>query len=192
MPIERTQWCTWRPLWQEYPVLTSTTILFGRGKPAGGIQRYRANGDGLSDRAYGATDITDMDWATGSIYLGDPGVDRHHLIIWNTQSIILSYWSQACLPSFHISMQFVRFLTLSCRTFIDPRNLCGCLWPGTPSYPLTLFLHSSSQNRSFSPIAFRCRESSTISPHRDWVSSVMHLEAEIEWTQTCTSRPEST
>ena len=30
---------------------------------------------------YGDTGITEMDSATGSIYLGDPGVDRHHLTL---------------------------------------------------------------------------------------------------------------
>jgi len=29
---------------------------------------------------------------------------------------------------------------LSCRAFIDPRNLCGSPWPGSLSYLLTLFL----------------------------------------------------
>jgi len=35
-------------LWWENPFLT-TASQFGRGKPAGGVQRYRYNGDGLSD-----------------------------------------------------------------------------------------------------------------------------------------------
>jgi hypothetical protein len=30
---------------------------------------------------YGATGIMEMDSATGSVYFGDPGVVRHHLII---------------------------------------------------------------------------------------------------------------
>jgi len=61
MLIERTYRCIWRQLWQEYPFLTNTTIRFGRGKPAGCIRRYRDIGDGLSDWAYGDTDITEMD-----------------------------------------------------------------------------------------------------------------------------------
>jgi hypothetical protein len=53
--------------------------------------------------------ITEMDSATGSIYLEDPGVDRHHLIIRITRSIFPSSWSHAILPSFHRSKQFVWF-----------------------------------------------------------------------------------
>jgi hypothetical protein len=139
-----------------------------------------------------------MDSATGSIYLGDSGVDRH-LIIRNTHSIFSSSWSHALLPSFRRSTQFVSILTHSCEAFIDPCNLCGSSWPGILSY-LTLFLRSSSQNRSFSRIPFgyhaRCGgvfmmgclpSSSTVSPHRDRVNLEMHSEAVTErvW------RPES-
>jgi len=101
--------------------------------------------------AYRDTGIAEMDWATGSIYLGDPRVDRHHLIKQRTtHCIFLSSWSHALLPSFHRSTQFVWFLKHSCRAFIDPRNLCGSSPPGSLSHPLNLFLCSSSQNRSFS------------------------------------------
>jgi len=31
-------------------------------------------------RVYKDTGVTEVDWATGSTYSGDPGVDRHHLI----------------------------------------------------------------------------------------------------------------
>jgi hypothetical protein len=48
-------------LWWENPFLTTTTILFVRGKPVGGILRYRDNGDGLSYGVYGDTEITEMD-----------------------------------------------------------------------------------------------------------------------------------
>jgi hypothetical protein len=34
--------------------------------------RYRDNGNGLSDGAYTVTDITEMDYATRNIFLGDP------------------------------------------------------------------------------------------------------------------------
>ena len=61
MPIERTSRCVWRPLSQQYQFLTTTTTLFGRGKQAGGIRRYRDTGGGLSDRAYGDTEMTEMD-----------------------------------------------------------------------------------------------------------------------------------
>jgi len=145
-----------------------------------------------------------MDSATGSIYLGDLGVDRHHLIIRNTHSIFLTSWSHALLPSFHRSTQFVWFLTNSCQAFIDPRNLCGSSWPGTHSYPLTLFLCSSSQNRSFSRIPSGCHGrcggvlmmgflpfSSTDSPHPDRMNSEIHSEAVIERVWRCTWRPQS-
>ena len=144
MPIERTSRCVWRPLSQQYQFLTTTTTLFGRGKQAGGMRRYRDTGGGLTDRAYGDTEMTEMDWAMGSIYLRDAGVDGHLLIIGNTQSIFLSYWSHARLRRLHRSMQFVRFLTHSCRAFIDSCNMCGSSQPGTPSYPLTLIQQSSS------------------------------------------------
>ena len=72
----------------------------------------------------------------------DPGVDRYHLIIQRKYTL---YLSQLLVP------------THSCRVFIDPRNLCGSSRLGTLSYPLTLFLRSSSQNRSFSRIPFGCR-----------------------------------
>jgi len=89
--------------------------------------------------------------ATGSIYLGDPGVDRHHLIKqFNPHCIFHSSWSHALLPSCHGSMQFVWILKHSCRAFIDPRNIRGSSQPGSRPHPLNLFLCFSSQNRSFS------------------------------------------
>jgi hypothetical protein len=134
--------------------------------------------------------------------MGDPGVDRHHLIIRNTHSIFHSSWSHALLPCFHRSTQFVWVLTHSCQAFIDLRNLCGSLWPGIPSNPLTLFLRSSSQNRSCSRIPFGCHarcsrvlmmdcllSSSTVSPHRDRVNSELHSEAVIEQVWRCIRRP---
>jgi len=64
----------------------------------------------LSKYTYGDTGIMEMDWATGSIYLGVPGVDRHHLIIWNTHSINPHSWSHALWPRVHGSTQFVSFI----------------------------------------------------------------------------------
>jgi len=40
---------------------------------------------------FGDTGIPEMDSVTGSIYFGDPGVDRHHLITQNTDSILPSF-----------------------------------------------------------------------------------------------------
>jgi len=139
----------------------------------------------------------EMDPATGCIYLEDLGVDRHHLIVRNTHSILPSPWSHTVLLSFHRSMQFVWFLTHSCQVCIDPCNLCGSSWPGSPSDLLTIFLRSSSQNHSVSRIPFgwhaRCGgvlmmscllSISTVSPHLDRMNTDIHSEAVIEqvWT----------
>jgi hypothetical protein len=43
----------------------------------------------------------EMYYATESIYLGGPWVDRYHLIIQNTQHIFPSSLSHALLPSIH-------------------------------------------------------------------------------------------
>ena len=51
----------------------------------------------------------EIDSATGSIYVGDPGVDRH-CIIRNAHSIFPSSRSHALLPSIHGSMQYVWFI----------------------------------------------------------------------------------
>jgi len=143
---------------------------------------------------YGDRGITEMDSATGSIYLGNPRVDRHHRIIRNKHFIIPSSWSHALLPSFHRSTHYVWFLTHSCQAFIDPPNLCGSSWPGIPWCPLTLFLCFSSKNHSFSGMPFGSHvgcggvlmigsplSSSCISPHRDWVNVEMQSGAVIEW-----------
>jgi len=145
---------------------------------------------------------TEMDLATGSIYLADAGVDRHHLIIRNTHSIFPSSWSHALLPSFQRPTHFVWFLMRSFQAFLDPCNLCGSSWPGIRAYPLTLFLHSPSKNRYFSRVPFRCHvrsggvlrmgclpSSSTISPHHDRVNSEILSEAMIEQVWICTWRP---
>jgi len=89
-----------------------------------------------------------------------------------------------------------------CQAFIDPHNLCGSSWPGIPSYPVTLFLRSLSQNHSFSLIPFGCParcsgvlmmgclpSSSTVSPHRDWVNLEMHSEAVIMPVWRCLGSP---
>jgi hypothetical protein len=123
----------------------------------------------------------EMDSATDSKGLGDPGVDRH-LIIRNTHSIFPSSSSYSLLPSFG-----------------DPRNLSGSTWPHIPPYALALFPCSWSQNRSFLSIPFgyhvRCSEvlmigcqptRSMISPHRDRVNLEMHCKEVIEgfWRYT--------
>jgi len=88
------------------------------------------------------TGIIEMDRATGSIYLGVPGVDRHHLILQNTNSIFPSTSSHALSPSIQRSTQCVYFV----------------YWPGTTSYTPSHVLCSWSQNCSFSQITFGCHE----------------------------------
>jgi len=137
----------------------------------------------------------EMDSATGSIYLADPGVDRHHRIIRNRHSFFPSSWSHTPLPSFHRSTQFVWLLTHSYQAFIEPLNLCGSSQPGIPSYPLNVSLRLSSQNGSFLRIVIGCyarcggvlmmswlTSSSTVSPHRDRVNLKMHSDALIVGT----------
>jgi hypothetical protein len=57
---------------------------------------------------YGDTGITEIDSATGSIYLEDPGVDRH-ISLFEIHTV-----SFPALGLLH-----------SCRAFIDPGNFCG-------------------------------------------------------------------
>jgi len=139
--------------------LFSTTINginFGKGEASGGhmqIQGYqRQTGTG------GDPVITDMDWVTGSTYLGDPGVDRHHLIIPEARSIFRSFGPQALLQTIYRSTQFVWFLMHSCLAFIDAHSLGGSSKLCRHSYPVTHFICSSSQNYIFSRIPFQCLE----------------------------------
>jgi len=124
------------------------------------------------------------------VYFRDSGVDGHDRSIRNSHSFFPSSWSHQLLPIVHRSTQFAWFLTHSCQVFLDARNLCGSSWLGIPSNPVTLFLHSSSQNGSVSRILFKCHargggvvmtgclaSSSTVSPHNDQVNLVMHSEA---------------
>jgi len=159
----------------------------------------------------------EMDLAMDSQYSGDTWVDRHHFIISKRHSIIPSTWSYTFLQNFYKSMQCVWFLTYSCehseffricivahallRAFNDPCNLCGWSWLGTHSYPQTLFLHSLSQNCSFTGILFRCHQrwgrvlmmdtyswSSTFETHSDRVNVEMYVEAMIEKAWRCNWR----
>jgi hypothetical protein len=85
-----------------------------------------------------------VDRVTRSIHLADPRVDRHQLI-----SITCYY-----ITKIH-TLSFLTFcLTCSVRDTMDPPN---CAYPQSRvvSYLLSLFLCSSSQNRSFSGYAFR-------------------------------------
>jgi len=82
--------------------------------------------------------VPEVDRVMGSIYLADPGVDRHHLIS------ISSYHTM----KLH-TLSFSTFgLTSSVRHFVDWRN---CVDPQrlVVAYILTRFLCSSNQNRSY-------------------------------------------
>jgi len=124
---------------------------------------------------YGDSGIIEIDSATGSIYLNDPGVDRHYLILKNTLAIFPNSQSHALLPTFHRSKQFVWFIMV-----------------GILSYPLTLLLCYLSQNHSSSQIPFRCHarcarllmmgclhSSSSVLQHHG-VSFEMHSKAVIK------------
>jgi len=97
---------------------------------------------------YGDTGVTKVDRVTGSIYLADPGVVRHHLI------------SISCYHTMKIhTLSFPTFgLTHSVQNFVDPCN-CVDLQRQAVSYLLTQFLPSSNQNCPFSWIPFGCHES---------------------------------
>jgi len=97
--------------------------------------------------AYGDSWFAEMDGVTVSIYLGVPGVDRLNRILYHltsschiqriTHSIIHIVWSHTLFP----------------KLCMDPHN---CMDPhGRVAWDrLTLFLHSSSLNCSFSVIPF--------------------------------------
>ena len=96
-------------------------------------------------RVDGDTVVTEVDRVTGSIYLADPRVDRHHLI--SISSYHTTKIHTLCFPTFG--------LTCSVRDFMDPPK---CLDPQcrVVSNLLTRFLCCLSQNRSFSAILFGC------------------------------------
>jgi len=76
-------------------------------------------------RVYGDTGVTEVDWATGSTYSGDPGVDRHHHIFISSGSTQLHGFSW---PGSIISSHFLpRLLELE-----PPIMLNYHLWPDWP------------------------------------------------------------
>ena len=174
----------WGSRWGHTDILGWRRRTERQGRWGGGERRERENRDGLTYREY---------------IFGRPRVDRHHLIIQTTHFTNPSSWSQTYLLSLERSTQCVWFLMHTCRDFIDLHNLCGSSWPGTPSYPLTLLLCSSSQIPSFLRIPFGCCEtcggvwmlgcqpsSSAISPHHDYVNSEIYLETLIDKVWGCT------
>jgi len=131
-----------------------------------------------------------MDSATGSIYLGHPGLDRCHLIIWNTHFIYASSWSHALLPSFQRSM---RLSGSSCthmkRSSIDA--MC-VVHHGRVSHHIispSSYAHRSRTTHSHKFPSETMRGATECS----WWA-VCHLappfhHSLIEWTPSCTRRP---
>jgi len=76
-------------------------------------------------QVYADTGVAEVDWATGSTYSGDPGVDRHHLIFISSGSTQLRGFSR---PGSIISSDFLpRLLELE-----PPIMLNYHLWPDWP------------------------------------------------------------
>jgi len=134
--------------------------------------------------AYGDTGITEINSATGSIYLGDTWVDRHHCIIGNTHSIFPSSWSHALWPRVHTSTQFVLFI-LAGYPFISSHPLSTLLEPE----PLYLKHSLWMPCEVWRSVDDGCvPSSSTGSPHSDRVNVDMHFMAVIKWVWRCTWR----
>jgi len=97
------------------------------------------------------TAVMEMDGATGSIYSGDPGVDRSQLAshrILDLVSHLLSISYRLIIQRIiHSIFRIFWSHSLFPRLRVDPHSR-------VVSYLLTLFLPSSSQNRSFSRIPF--------------------------------------
>jgi hypothetical protein len=62
---------------------------------------------------YRDAEIMEMDSATGRLYIYDPWVDRHHLVIRNRQSLFPSSSPHVPLPTIPKSVQFVEFIMAS-------------------------------------------------------------------------------
>jgi len=125
-----------------------------------------------------------MDQAMGSIYQGEPRVDRHHLIICNTQFIFPSSWSHALLPSFQWSTQLVLYLTAGYR-FISSDPLSMLLEPELLF--LTNTLRMGWELCHFTK-PWLCEHGDVLGS-RDRSSLEMHLKAEIERVLRCSWRP---
>jgi len=96
--------------------------------------------------AYGDSGVTELGCVTGSIYLGDPRVNRSQLALHLAASHIILSYNELHTPS-------CPSLDLACsvRDLVDP--------PGwVVSYHLTFSQCSSSQHCSVSQIPFGCRE----------------------------------
>jgi len=147
-------------------------------------------------RVYGDTGVTEVARVKGSIYLADPGVDRHHPI-----SISSNH-----KKTIH-TLSFPTFgLTHSVRKIVDPRNCVGSSTPGSiiSSHPIPTLLEPEplfepepvlNQKRSFSWMPFWCPKrcggvlmvgyqasSSIVSPERPPnVASLNVLSMGVAW-----------
>jgi len=107
---------------------------------------------------YGDTGVREVDRVTGSIYLADPGVDRHHLIS------ISSYHTM----KIH-TLSFPTFgLTHSVREYVDSRN-CVDSHGRVVSYLLTSLRSPSSmemecEERFSQPHALHCNPNASVYP----------------------------
>jgi len=83
-------------------------------------------------RVYRDTGVMKMERVTGSIYLADPGVDRHHLISISSNHTMKIH-----------TLSFPTFgLTRSVRNIVNPRNCVGSSTPGSiiSSHPIPTLL----------------------------------------------------
>jgi len=100
----------------------------------------------------------------GFVLVASLDSDQVHTHSWRLVEHLRDLWERISvlhrgfIESSVVHTQPQSAVLLCSRDYIDPRNLCGSSRPGTLSYPLTLFLRSSSQNCSSSRIPFGCRE----------------------------------
>jgi len=133
-----------------------------------------------------------MDSATGSIYFGDPGVDRHHLVIQNTHSI---------LPSFEVRLKMTIEWTQG-YTLTPWSSKYGDALGGRDQATLEMqFKHVIERRWMHLGAAiervWRCTWRPRLSKFGDAIGSrdqailEMHLEAAIEWLRRCIWKPRS-
>jgi len=87
-------------------------------------------------RVYGDTGVTEADWAAGSTYSGDPGVDTHHRIFISSGSTQLRGFSR--LGSIISSHFLPRLLELEPPIMLDYH-----LWPACPYVYISRYLNNA-------------------------------------------------
>jgi len=145
--------------------------------------RYIIIWDVLSKSLYiytlGDTRITEMDSATGSIYFGDPVVDRHHLIIRNTHYF---------LPSFEVHLKITMWWTQGYTPSLWSSEF-GNARQGRDRASLDMHLEAAIERfRKCTWRPWLSEFGNAIGSH-DRASSEMQLEAAIEQRWWCTWRP---